>query len=122
MIRRVWLSAIVILFGASLSLAADLNGRWEGSISTPNGEFSLVFNLKVQGAGLTGTVETPNGSVDIEEGKVNGEKFSFLTHAGDSEIKHEGTLTGDTIQLKVHGPWGDSEMTLKRSQEKPSAK
>jgi len=122
MIRRVWLSGLVIVFCAALSLAADLNGRWEGSMSTPNGDFSLVFNFKVQGATLTGTVETPNGSVDIEDGKVDGDKFSFKTHAGDSEINHEGTLSGDSIQLKINGPWGDSEIALKRSAEKPPAK
>jgi hypothetical protein len=122
MIRRAWLLPMVILFCAALSLAADLNGRWEGSLSTPNGDFSLVFNFKVQGATLAGTVETPNGSVDIEDGNVDGSKFSFKTHAGNSEINHEGTLTNDTIQLKVNGPWGDSEIALKRSQEKPAAK
>jgi hypothetical protein len=122
MIRRVLLSGLLILLSAALSSAADLNGRWEGSMSTPNGDFSLVFNFKVQGAALTGTVETPNGSVDITDGKVDGNKFSFKTHAGDSEINHEGTLSGDTIQLKVNGPWGDSEITLKRSEEKPPAK
>jgi hypothetical protein len=53
---------------------------------------------------------------------VDGTKFSFKTHAGDSEINHEGTLSGDTIQLKVNGPWGDSEIILKRSEEKPTAK
>ena len=46
MIRRVWLSGLVIVFCAALSLAADLNGRWEGSMSTPNGDFSLVFNYQ----------------------------------------------------------------------------
>ena len=122
MLRRASLLGIVILLSAAVSLAADLNGRWEGSMSTPNGDFSLVFNFKVQGNTLTGTVETPNGNADITDGKVDGNKFSFKTHAGDAEINHEGTLSGDTIQLKVNGPWGDSEMDLKRSAEKPPAK
>jgi type V secretory pathway adhesin AidA len=122
MLRRASLSGILILLSAALSLAADLNGRWEGSMSTPNGDFSLVFNFKVQGATLTGTVETSEGKFEITDGKVDGNKFSFKTHAGDSEINHEGTLSGDAIQLKVNGPWGDSEIDLKRSAEKPPAK
>jgi len=122
MLRRASLTGMLILLSAALSLAADLNGRWEGSMSTPNGDFSLVFNFKVQANTLTGTVETPNGNADITDGKVDGDKFSFKTHAGDAEINHEGTLAGDSIQLKVNGPWGDSEMTLKRSAEKPPAK
>lgn len=122
MIRRVLLLGLLILLSAALSLAADLNGRWEGTLNTPNGDFSLTFNFKVQGSTLTGTVETSEGNFDITDGKVDGDKFSFKTHAGDSDINHEGTLAGDTIQLKVNGPWGDSDIALKRSAAKPPAK
>ena len=121
MMRSAVLPALAIVLSAALSYAADLNGRWEGSISTPNGDVALTFNFKVDGATLTGTVETPQGNADITDGKVDGDKFSFKTHAGESEINHEGTLSGDTIQLKVEGPWGESEMTLKRAAEKPAA-
>jgi hypothetical protein len=122
-IRRTALTLGLLLLSAGVSLAAsDLNGRWEGSINTPNGDVDLVFHFKVSGAALSGTVETPNGNADIADGKVDGDKFSFKTHAGDSEINHEGTVSGDTIQLKVSGPWGDTEMTLRRAAEGKSAK
>jgi hypothetical protein len=123
MIRRTLLALGLLLLSAGVSLAAaNLNGRWEGSINTPNGDVDLVFHFNVSGAVLTGTVETPNGNADIADGKVDGDKFSFKTHAGDSEISHEGTISGDTIQLKVSGPWGDTDMTLKRAAEGKSAK
>ena len=118
MIRRAGMLGILMVLCAAVGFAADLNGRWEGSISTPNGDIQLVFQFKVDGTKLTGSVETPNGEVPITEGKVDGDKFSFKTHADDSEINHEGTISGDTIQLKVDGPWGHSEMTLKRAAEK----
>jgi hypothetical protein len=121
MIVRAALPALMILFSAALLLAADLNGRWEGTLSTPNGDVSLTFNFKVDGAVLAGSVESAQGNFDISDGKVDGNKFTFTTHAGDSEITHEGTLSGDTIDLKVHGPWGDSDITLKRASEKPAA-
>lgn len=121
MLRRALLPALLILLSAALAFAADLNGRWEGSMSTPNGDFPLTFNFKVDGAALTGSVETPEGKFDISDGKVDGDKFSFKSHAGDNDINHEGTLSGDTIQLKVTGPWGESEMTLKRAAEKPAS-
>jgi hypothetical protein len=92
--------------------------EWEGSISSPNGDMQIAFNFKVDGAKLTGTVESPNGDIPIEDGKVEGDHISFKTHFGDSEVKHAGTVSGDTIQLKVEGPWGESEMTLKRAKEK----
>jgi hypothetical protein len=118
MIRRATMTGILILASAAFAWAADFNGRWESSLNTPNGDVQLVFHFKVDGAKLTGSVETPNGGVDIEEGKVDGDKISFKTHVGDSEVTHDGTISGDTIQLAVEGPWGHSDMTLKRAEEK----
>jgi len=122
MLRRAGLLVVLFLISGALGLAADLNGRWEGSINTPNGDVQLAFHFKVDGAVLTGSVETPNGAADIAEGKVEGDKFSFKTHAGDAEITHKGIVSGDTIQLKVEGPWGDTEMRLERAGETKSEK
>jgi hypothetical protein len=117
-IRRATVLGSFLLLAAAVAMAADLDGRWEGSMSSPNGDVQIVFNFKVDGTKLTGTVESPNGDIPIEDGKVDGNKLSFKTHFGDSVINHEGTLTGDTIDLKVQGPWGDSEITLKRAEGK----
>ena len=103
---------------AAYTLAADVSGQWETTFSSPNGDIHLVFHFKVDGDKLTGKVETPNGDVEIEDGKVDGDKISFNTHLGDDVIKHIGTVSGDTIPLSVDGPWGHSEMTLKRAEEK----
>lgn len=118
MIRRATLLACFGVLAAAVAMAAGLDGRWEGSMSTPNGDFQIAFNFKVDGNKLTGNVESPNGEIPIEDGKVDGNKLSFKTHFNDSEINHEGTLTGDSIDLKIQGPWGDSEMTLKRAEKK----
>lgn len=118
MIRRAMMIGAGLALTATLCLAADFNGRWETSMQTPNGDVQLAFNFKVDGTQLTGTVESPNGDIPIEDGKVDGDKISFKTHFNDSEVNHEGTLSGDTIDLKVQGPWGESEMTLKRAAEK----
>jgi hypothetical protein len=121
MIRHALRAGIMIALFASASPAADINGRWEGTIAGPNGDLKLAFNFKVDGTKLTGTVETPNGNAPFDDGKVDGDHISFKTHFGDSEINHEGTISGDTIQLKVEGPWGKSEMTLKRAKEQKSS-
>jgi len=118
MIRRALVAGILMGVSAAIAFAADFNGRWETTLSTPNGDIQLVFHFKVDGTKLTGTVETPNGNADIEEGKVDGDKISFKTHAGDSEINHIGKISGDSIELGVDGPWGHSDMTLKRAEEK----
>jgi hypothetical protein len=94
--------------------AASIDGRWEGTVNTPNGDLQLSFNLKAEGEKLTGTFEGPGGEVPIGEGKIKGEELSFQVALGDTVITHEGKLAGETISMKSHGPWGDSEFTLKR--------
>lgn len=121
MIRRAALAGVLIVMFAAVSLAADLNGRWEGTFSTPNGDIQLTFNFKVDGAKLTGTVETPNGDTPITDGKVNGDSFSFKVQVGDGEITHEGTISGDTIQMKVEGQGFNTQVTLKRAAEKKTS-
>lgn len=120
MLRRTLAVAILLASSAVLSFAGNLNGRWTGSMQTDNGDFQLTFNFKVDGSKLTGAVESPNGDIPIEDGKVDGNTFTFKTHFNDAEVNHQGTLNGDTIDLKIQGPWGDSEMTLKREEEKKS--
>jgi hypothetical protein len=125
MFQRLIIAGILILSAAAVAMAGAPNpvdGRWQGTISGPNGDFTLNFTFKADGTKLTGSVETPNGEQPISDGKIEGDKLSFNTKFQDNVIEHEGTISGDTIQLKVKGPWGESEMTLKRVTEKKSEK
>ena len=125
MFQRLMIAGILILSAAAVAMASPpsaVDGHWQGTISGQNGDFTLNFTFKADGSKLTGTVETPNGSQTISDGKIEGDKLSFKTQFQDNVIEHEGTLSGDTIQLKVKGPWGESEMTLKRAAEKKSEK
>jgi hypothetical protein len=119
MIRRSLASMFVVVALATLCFAADFNGRWEGKFPGPNGqEMALAFDFKVDGETLTGTVESQMGKVDISNGKVKDDEISFTVQVPNAEITHAGKLVDGTITLKVHGPWGDSELALKR----PAAK
>jgi hypothetical protein len=110
----------LMLVAAAVAAAAKVDGRWQATVSGPNGDFTLTFNFKAEGTTLTGSVETPNGEQPISDGKVEGDKISFKTHFDDNVIDHHGTISGDTIQLKVSGPWGEFDITLKRVAEKKS--
>jgi hypothetical protein len=93
-----------------------------GALMTANGSVTVAYNLKVKGQVLTGTGETPAGSQPITEGKVQGNKISFKTEINGHVIEHQGTISGDTIQLKNFGPGGEFDLKLKRvSSEKKSA-
>jgi hypothetical protein len=115
MTRRVVTSALVVLMAAVGAYAASkVDGRWQGSASGPYGTMTITYNLKAHGAMLTGTAGTPNGSVPITEGKVSGDKISFKTQYNGNVIDHVGTVSGNTMQLKVSSAFGDFNMTLKR--------
>jgi hypothetical protein len=125
MFQRLIIAGILILSAATVAMAAEPNpvdGHWQGTVSGPNGDFTINFTFKADGAKLTGSVETPNGEQPISDGKIEGDKLSFNTKFQDNVIEHEGTISGDTIQLKVKGPWGEMDMTLKRVTEKKSEK
>ena len=119
MIRIAFMSVLLVVSLVGLSFAPDLSGRWEGKVKGPEGdELSLVYVFKVDGDKLTGTVESQMGQVPLTDGKVNGDGFSFNVQVGDSVITNEGKFKDDTATLKAHGPWGETEFTIKRAAAK----
>ncbi len=112
--------AFVAAWG-TVGRAADVDGKWEGTIQGPQGDFPLTFDFKADGEALTGTVESAMGKVPISNGKISDHGITFDVKLDDgSVITHDATLNGDTMDVKSHGPWGDSEFTLKRAAEKPA--
>jgi hypothetical protein len=95
----------------------------------PDGDRQITFDFKQDGTTLTGTVDGPGGqTLQISNGKVDGDKISFMLTMGDDGMKitHEGTIKGDQISLTTKmdggggrggpgGPGGPPAMTLKRA-------
>jgi hypothetical protein len=107
-----------------LALAGGIDGKWvsERKMQTPNGEervIKITMNLKADGANITGNVATPGRdggerTVDIKEGKLDGNKFSFTTvmetPRGVIKSVYEGTMEGDTLKGAVKREGGPREM------------
>ncbi|NLT52419.1 MAG: hypothetical protein GXX85_16070 [Ignavibacteria bacterium] len=106
---------LVILLG-SFSLAQGLNGKWKGNVSTPNGDMELVFNFKATDASLTGDITSAMGSIPIENGKVNGNEFSYDININGSVFSNSGKLEGDII--KISNPMMEEGMILNRVSDK----
>lgn len=112
--------AVAILFFAfaSLCFAADLNGKWKGTLKTQDGgDLETTFVFKVDGEKLTGTVANSYGEEQITEGVVKGDEISFVIMAGGGQFKivYKAKLTGDDLKFQVSiGDFGDQEMTAKR--------
>ena len=68
-----------VLLAAVPAHAADIDGKWTGSLDTPMGAIQVGFNFKADGAALTGTTTGPDGSeMAIKNGKIDGDKISFV--------------------------------------------
>jgi hypothetical protein len=108
------LTALALFLAASAS-AADVAGKWKSSAPSPDGQtMELMFTFKVEGAVLTGSVAGPMGEMPISEGKLEGDAISFTVDAGGFKVMHKGTVTGDTMKLKVDMGDQSFEMTATR--------
>jgi hypothetical protein len=119
MLRNIMLFLLVVLSLAAIAIAADLDGRWEGKLSPPGGgdEMTIAFIFKVDGEKLTGSIESPMGPMEIANGKIKGDEFSFTVDFQGNSILHKGKLTGDTVKISVEGEMA-MEFTLKRVPKK----
>ena len=108
---RIAFALMIVL--AALGFAADITGMWvaENKMTTPNGDertITITFDLKADGAKLTGTVLTVGGMgkreptpVEIQDGKIDGNKVSFMTvvqsQRGERKTRYEATIDGDQM-------------------------
>jgi hypothetical protein len=77
---------VTALLLASSVFAADVDGKWAGTLSTPMGDVPVAFTLKADGKTLTGTTSGPDGGdVKIADGKVDGNDITFLLHSISAE-------------------------------------
>ena len=118
----------VLLFGICIAiafgvLAADVTGKWIAQVPGRDGQTrETVFNLKVEGENLTGTVSGMQGAENpISEGKVAGDDLSFVVKMsrGGNEIKflYKGKAAGDEIKFTRTREGADQsqEFTAKRA-------
>jgi hypothetical protein len=112
------LLTVAFLAVASSANAADLTGKWLGTMQTPDGQsLEINFNFQVSGEKLTGTVASSYGEEQISEGTVKDGAISFVVLAGGGQFKivYKGKLAGEDLKFNVTlGDTGDREMTAKR--------
>jgi hypothetical protein len=114
-IRFCAMAAIVLCLVPVPSFSADITGVWVAELSGMGGQaVKTTFNLKAEGATLTGTMSGPGGSNNpISEGRINGDKVSFAVKitANQNEMKivYSGAVAGNEMRLKVEFEGGMSD-------------
>ena len=97
---------LLILLLAPFLFAVDFSGIWVSSIKQPDGHTDReVFVLKQTGNQLTGKVERAWGTLNIQEGSVDGSHFVIGAKTDDGyAVGYDGTLAGDKLRVTMHEP------------------
>jgi hypothetical protein len=99
-------AALALMLVAAPARAADVDGKWSGSLDTPMGAVEVGFNLKADGTTLSGTTTGPDGSeIAIKNGKVEGDKVSFLVSIDFGgmtlDLNYTGVVKPDEIAFTL---------------------
>ena len=112
-------SIVIGLLLAASSFAADVDGKWVGTMATPNGDVPINFNFKADGAKLTGTTSGPAGDITIANGKVDGDKISFSVsfdfQGMPFTMNYTGAVAKDQIKFTIDIFGMPIDLTVKRA-------
>jgi hypothetical protein len=120
MLRRVAGCVLLLLALLSSALAADVSGKWKGTMNGGGGD--VVLDLKSDGANVTGSMLDSQGKPRaITKGKLDGDKIS-LTVASEWQgnpvtLLVSGAVSGDTMNLTIQtedGAWS-TDAVVKRA-------
>ncbi len=93
--------------------AGGLSGKWYAVSTTPNdGQRSIQLEIAADGNKLTGKLHFRRGSIDIQNGKAEGNKieftFPFPTGGDDVQVKVEAEVVHEVLKGKWTAASGES--------------
>ncbi|WP_129648151.1 hypothetical protein [Peristeroidobacter agariperforans] len=105
-LRRSFIALLAVACLPGAASAADVNvaGRWEITVDTQMGSGTPHFDLKQNGAAITGTYQGQFGEAPVSgvlKGKELRLSFKVSGQGMDYEIVYTGTVEGNSIQGKV---------------------
>ena len=111
---------LLVLLYAVPALAADVDGKWTGSLSTPNGDIVVGFEFKSDGATLTGSTTGPDGApVPIKNGKIEGNRITFLVSLDFGgmpiDLNYSGIVSPAEIKMTAEFAGMPFEFTVKKN-------
>jgi hypothetical protein len=109
----------ILLFAAS-AFAADVDGKWAGTMTTPMGDVPVNFTFMADGATLNGSTMGPDGSeVKIKDGKVDGSNISFsitFDFGGmPFTMNYKGAVTPEEIKFTIDVMGMPVELVVKKA-------
>ena len=116
---RLFSALIALAFAATVASAqANIAGSWELSVTGPDGGvINANADLKQDGDNISGTISTPQGSVDLK-GTYKDKKlemaFSIQGPNGAMDVKVNGEVDGSDMKGVIDFGMGMADFTAKK--------
>ena len=108
---------VIAVGGISHLVAADLTGRWTGTLQTNGSRVSVYLTLNQQDDKITGSIATGNDAkpVPIENAEFHDDKLAFGVHDNAGQlVVFRLSLTGATLDGESTVGLQTSKATLRR--------
>ena len=107
---------------ATLLLAADISGKWKGTLTGADQERPLTFDLTVKADTVTGTVSgLADHALEVKDGKVTGDVVTFWVQSEYQgqpvKLMYKGQISGSEIHFNIsneEGSWS-TDLVAKKS-------
>ena len=99
-VQAVLVAVLMVLAVSAHAWAADITGSWRASFDTQIGTQDYLYTFVVKDTVLTGKIQSEmGGTTEILEGKVDGDKVSFVEifkfEGNEIQITYTGQVTSD---------------------------
>jgi len=103
--------SLLLLFAGFTAFAQNpIDGNWKGTRETPNGTFEINYSFKVEGKVVTGVWKTQFGESKLEDGKIDGKKFSYSISFNDTKMTSTAELINEN-EILVKNERGEMKLT-----------
>jgi hypothetical protein len=109
------LALLVCSYVVCLAAGISMDGAWYGTLKVEDNQYPLQYNFKVDGEKITGTAKGPDGDLQITDGEVHGNEFTFAVTLQKMYLIHSGKIYQDSISLNIESGETKAHATLKRS-------
>ena len=112
------IGALLSCFVFCYATRANITGSWAGLVKTSDGgEMPVNYTFKADSGKVTGTAKSPQGSVAITNGQIEGDDFSFGIAVSKLKIEHSGRYysAGDSVSMDIDFNGKLFHTTLKRA-------
>ena len=101
---------------AAATAPVNINGKWTLSINIPDGQtMTFGLNLKQNGEIVSGSMDSPNGTLQISSGTFKNGDILLKTSA-PLELSVSGKVTGNLMNGTISAPQGDAPFTALKTQ------